>query len=215
MAHERALRLVTLGTTALATPFLIAITVLSIQTENYRWHGRRVTTFCVCFFPLAMTAAASIISLLHYRRHGRMPNFRFALLDVLAAITYLAMLIAVWSVEIARLRGSQGGLLTGYATAPMMLNMVAHGYIFMLNAKSISSWMFSEAEHECPNCRSKFTAAPEVAQTTSKSGEIYSLLRGEDHLDDDAMPYTDERTSEDQIGVAGNADIGDKGKDRV
>jgi hypothetical protein len=39
------------------------------------------------------------------------------------------------------------------------------------------------------------------------------LLRGEDYLDEDAVAYVDARTSEEQVGVDGGADVEeDKGK---
>lgn len=76
--------------------------------------------------------------------------------------------------------------------------------------------MTSAAEHECPNCHNKFKtrAAPE-AQDIIRPGQNYSLLRGEVYLDADAVPYTDARDSEDQIGVEGSADVEDKAKGAV
>jgi hypothetical protein len=66
--------------------------------------------------------------------------------------------------------------------------------------------LFNRTEHECPNCRSKFLVATPEVQETIKSGERYSLLRGEDYLDEDAVAYNDARTSEEQVGVTGAAD---------
>lgn len=88
-------------------------------------------------------------------------------------------------------------------------------YIFLCNARFIWSWLFSQTEHECPNCRSRFvTSAPEVQQVTNVA-ERYSLLRGEDYLDEDTVAYVDARTSEDQIGVRGGTDAEDKGKGSI
>lgn len=126
MAHERPLRALTLLTTALATPLLIATTVVSIQHErrDYYWgSGRPVTTFCFAYLPLALTAFTSAASLLHHRKHGRSPGPRFALLDCFTGVTYLALLLPIWAIEISRLQKPGFGLLVGYLTAPMIVNM--------------------------------------------------------------------------------------------
>jgi hypothetical protein len=84
-------------------------------------------------------------------------------------------------------------------------------YAVVWNAKyavpAIFSLISTKTEHECPNCRSKFIVEPSQVQETSKGGANYSLLRGEDYLDEDATAYTDGRTSEDQIGVDAVADV--------
>lgn len=125
MAHERPLRALTLLTTAIATPLLIATTVVSVKKESdYYWRRHRpVTTFCFGYIPLALTAFASAASLMHYRKHGRSPGPRFALLDALAGVTYICILIPTWAVEIGRLAFPGYGLLVGYLTAPMIINM--------------------------------------------------------------------------------------------
>jgi hypothetical protein len=209
--HDRLLRITTLLTTALATPFLIALTVLSIET-GYWYSHRDVTTFCFGYFPLAMTAIASAISIGHHRKHKRAPGARLAMLDGLALATYLGVLIPIWVVEIAALGGAGLGLLVGYLTAPMIVNMyvlfpsfssslclgrlgmvanknrLTHAYIFAHNARAIFSSFADPQVHECPNCHNNFTigGAPKVQETTATSGERYSLLRGEDYLDADA-----------------------------
>jgi hypothetical protein len=71
----------------------------------------------------------------------------------------------------------------------------------------IFSWITRKTEHECPNCRSKFIVEPPRVQQTTNDGANYSLLRGEDYLDEDATAYTDGRTSEEQIGVDAVADV--------
>jgi hypothetical protein len=118
MSHDRTLRVLTLFTTALATPLLIASTVVSLQLHS--WHRRRVSAFCFGYIPLALTAAVSVIGI---ARHGRTPRLSIALLDLAAAVTYVALLIPIWSVEVPRLNQGGVGLLIGYTTAPMIVNM--------------------------------------------------------------------------------------------
>jgi hypothetical protein len=67
--------------------------------------------------------------------------------------------------------------------------------------------------HECPNCHHNLTAGAPQVKETSKAGERYSLLRGEDYLDADAEPYIDEsaRPSEEQLRPE-NDGKEDKGK---
>ncbi|KAH4073965.1 hypothetical protein HBI56_049720 [Parastagonospora nodorum] len=211
MSHDRTLRVLTLLTTALATPLLIGATVLSLQPES--WYRRRVSAFCFGYIPLALTAAASVIGI---ARHGKTPKISIALLDLVAAVTYVALLIPIWSIEVPRLNQGGVGLLIGYTTAPMIVNMFFHIYAFLWNVKFVCSALLDKTEHECPNCRSRFVAgAPEV-QETSKGGERYSLLRGEEYLDEDAVAYVDARVSEEQVGAKGAADIEeDKGKGAI
>jgi hypothetical protein len=118
MSHDRTLRILTLLTTALATPLLIGATVLSLQPEP--WYRRRVSAFCFGYIPLALTAAVSVIGI---ARHGKTPKLSIALLDLVAAVTYVALLIPIWSIEVPRLNQGGVGLLIGYTTAPMIFNM--------------------------------------------------------------------------------------------
>jgi hypothetical protein len=67
--------------------------------------------------------------------------------------------------------------------------------------------VFRKTEHECPNCRSKFTVEPLRAQQIIKGGAVYSSLRGEDYLDENITAYANERTSEEQVGVKGATDV--------
>jgi hypothetical protein len=84
------------------------------------------------------------------------------------------------------------------------------------NVKYVCSKLFNRTEHECPNCRSKLLATTPEVQETNKGGERYSLLRGEDYLDEDAIAYNDARTSEEQVGVTEAADEEDvKGKGAI
>jgi hypothetical protein len=57
---------------------------------------------------------------------------------------------------------------------------------------------------------------PPRAEQISNGGAGYSLLRGEDYLDEDATAYNDARTSEEQVGVEGAADVeGPEGKGAI
>jgi hypothetical protein len=86
-------------------------------------------------------------------------------------------------------------------------------YSFLWNVKYVCTQLFSKAEHECPNCHKTFVPNAPQAQEVSKGGERYSLLRGEDYLDDDAVAYVESRTSEEQVGLEGAGDIEEnKGK---
>lgn len=118
MSHDSALRTLTLLTTALATPLLIGSTVVSLQLHS--WHRRRISAFCFGYIPLALTAAASMIGI---TRQGRTPRLSIALLDLVAAVTYVALLIPIWSIEVPRLNQGGVGLLIGYTTAPMIVNL--------------------------------------------------------------------------------------------
>jgi uncharacterized membrane protein YhaH (DUF805 family) len=118
MATDRTLRVLTLLTSALATPLLIGCTVLSLHES--RWERRKVSAFCFAFIPLAFTALASIVGL---RRNGKKPNLMVFLLDLVAAVLYMALLIPIWAVEVGRLHLVGLGLLVGYTTAPMIVNM--------------------------------------------------------------------------------------------
>jgi hypothetical protein len=123
MSHDRTLRICTLLTTALATPLLIGCTVASLQREGYGyyyWHRRTISSFCFGYIPLALTAIASIIGI---ARHGRMPRMSVALLDLTAAVTYVALLICIWAIEVHQMNKGGLGLLIGYTTAPMIVNM--------------------------------------------------------------------------------------------
>jgi hypothetical protein len=124
MAHERALRILSLCLTGLATPLLIATTVISLEISFQSYYSyRNVTTFCFGYVPLALTAFASAASLRFHRKNGRLPGARFALLDVFAVATYLGILIPIWTIELSALREPGLVLLATYLTAPMIVNM--------------------------------------------------------------------------------------------
>jgi hypothetical protein len=122
MSHDRTLRIFTLFTTALATPLLIGCTVASLESQYSRhyWYRRTVSTFCFGFIPLALTAATSVIGI---ARHGQMPKTVVSLLDLAAATMYVALLIPIWAVEVPYMNRGGLGLLIGYTTAPMIVNM--------------------------------------------------------------------------------------------
>ena len=122
MAQERPLRILTLLTSALALPLLIATTVISLESPYWYSH-RDVTAFCFGYIPLAMTAVASTVSMVHQRRRGTVPGPRFSILDGLAGIMYFAILIPIWAVEVGDLGAPGYGLLAGYTTSPMIVNM--------------------------------------------------------------------------------------------
>ncbi|KAF2845217.1 hypothetical protein T440DRAFT_460717 [Plenodomus tracheiphilus IPT5] len=207
MAHERALRMVTLLASALATPLLIATTVVSLKVENdWYWGGsREVTTFCFAYIPLALSCLAAAISLLHHRRHGQMPGPRFALLDCFTGTFYLAILLPIWILEVGRLGAPGYGLLVGYLTAPMIINMhyfrLVHFFIFIYNVQSVWASLASIGIHKCPHCHGNYVVADPQVKQAGKGLAGYSLLRGEDYLDADAdaVNYTDARPSEDMI----------------
>lgn len=204
MAHERALRVLTLLTSALATPLLIATTVISLQRERreYHWKGARaVTTFCFAYIPLALSVLAAAISLRHHRKHGQMPGPRFALLDCFTGIVYLGILLPIWAVEVGRLSMPGYGLLAGYLTAPMIVNMLIHFSIFIYNVQSVWASLASIGMHKCPHCHGNYVIAGPRVDQAGKGQAGYSLLRGEDYLDADAeaVTYTDARPSEDMI----------------
>jgi hypothetical protein len=71
-----------------------------------------------------MTVATSSISLQYIRKHGKSSNaLRFSILDLVPALAYIGVLIPCWVVEIEEFNAGGFGLLAGYTTAPMILNM--------------------------------------------------------------------------------------------
>ncbi|CAN9109433.1 unnamed protein product [Alternaria alternata] len=161
-----------------------------------------------------MTAVASAVSIIQQRRCGSVPGPKFTLLDGLAGITYLAILIPIWAVETGELGAPGYGLLTGYTTAPMIVNMFVHFYFFAHKSRSVWALFAAPLVHECPNCHNNFTVGAQQIKETSKGGERYTLLRGEDYLDTDAdaEPYIDAsaRPSEEQLRP--ECDVKDEGK---
>lgn len=189
MSHERPLRVFTLLTTTLATPLLIALTIISVKHDNiwpYRHGYRKVTAFCFAYIPLALTAAASAISIRHHRKHQSAPGPRLVLLDGLAGIVYLSIIIPICAVEVGALAKPGFGLLAGYLIALMFANMCVHFAFSAFNARS--AWLLLAAPrlHKCPNCHNSFTASASDVKETTNAGQGYSLLRGEEYLDTDA-----------------------------
>ena len=124
---ERHLRLLTFLTTAIALPLNIAATVLSLKhPQRGWWHGSRrvVTAYCFIYIPLALTCFAASTSLVYIRKHGKIPRgFHLRALDFMAICFYIAVMIPCWALEIWEFNTGGFGLLTGYLTAPMIVNM--------------------------------------------------------------------------------------------
>jgi divalent metal cation (Fe/Co/Zn/Cd) transporter len=126
MSVERSLRLFTFLITTIAVQLDIAMSVVSAVQEdrNYYYGSRKVTTFYFGFIPLTMTVVSSILSLQYTKKHGKSPtSIQFKVLDLVAVLAYIGVLIPIWVVEIRRLHLSGFGLLVGYTTAPMIVNM--------------------------------------------------------------------------------------------
>src|SRR4051812_40852964 len=113
MSNERSLRIAMLCANGIALPFLIAMTIVSVGRTRWSWYGgREVTTYCFVYIPMAATTFISVGSL----RLTKPARRTFALLDMFAAIFYLALLLPIWIVEIDE-NGSAMALLAGYLTA--------------------------------------------------------------------------------------------------
>ena len=123
----RHLRLFTFLTTAIAVPLNIAATVLSLKHPQGGWWRqprRTVTAYCFVFIPLALTCFAASTSLVYIKKHGKNPrSFHLRALDFSAICFYVAVMIPCWAVEIRKFNSGGFGLLTGYLTAPMIVNM--------------------------------------------------------------------------------------------
>lgn len=123
-ALERPLRLCMYLTTAIAFPLNIAATVLSIRFQRRRWAPRDVTAYCFAYIPLALTVVAASISLRYMKKHNKIPkSLSYRIFDLLAVCAYIAVLIPCWALEIREFSAGGFGLLTGYLTAPMIINL--------------------------------------------------------------------------------------------
>lgn len=123
-AFDRPLRLLTCLTSAICVPLNIAATILSLEYQSRRWARRGVTAYCFIFIPLAVTVASALLSLQYMKKHGKTPRaLYFAALDLIAIIGYIGTLITCWALEIKEFNAVGFGLLTGYVTAPMIVNM--------------------------------------------------------------------------------------------
>lgn len=97
-------------------------------------------------------------------------------------------------------------------------NRLFHFYIFLRSVPylNIVKALSRKAEHQCPNCQTRFVAdhtpASACASEATKESEGYSLLRGEQYLDEDAVPYTDSRPSEESLQVRDGPADGEEGK---
>ncbi|KAF2995253.1 hypothetical protein E8E13_003467 [Curvularia kusanoi] len=197
---ERPLRLLTYLTTAIALPLNIAATIISIENQYYRrWGMRHVTAYCFIFIPLALTVVTSSASLICMRKQGKGPRtWHFRALDLAAVCAYFAVLVPCWALEIREFNTGGFGLLTGYLTAPMIINMFIHMYFLFKDLKfrsTVDALLGNPRCQQCPNCQAKFTTG--TSQVVTSKG--YSLLRGEDYLDVEADPIQ-YRDSEDFLG---------------
>lgn len=58
------------------------------------------------------------------KKHGKTPlAVRFAIVDLLAVFGYIGVMIPMWTLELDEYRDGRFGLLVGYVTAPMIVNM--------------------------------------------------------------------------------------------
>lgn len=118
-AIERPLRLLTYLATAIALPLNIAATIVSLDGRQ-----SRVSAFCFIYIPLAVTVTASSMSLKRMAEQGKSPRTaQIKALDLVAIFLYLGALIPCWAIEVRVMRSPGFGLLIGYITAPMILNM--------------------------------------------------------------------------------------------
>jgi hypothetical protein len=86
-------------------------------------------------------------------------------------------------------------------------NRFLHAFTFFRSLPEILPAFFSlfsrfSAPRHCPNCQASLpgsTATTQVHRETATKDEGYSLLRGEDYLDEDAVAYRDARESEDLL----------------
>lgn len=123
-ALEGGLRLLTCLTTAIALPLNITATIISMNHQRSRWARRGVTTFCFIFIPLALTVFIASITLQYMKKHSKTPRaLYFKALDFAAACAYFAVLVPCWALEIREFNAVGFGLLTGYVTAPLIVNM--------------------------------------------------------------------------------------------
>lgn len=124
MGYERPLRILTLVNATIALPLLIAtnVVLVNILYKSY-WLPRQVPAVTLAYPSLILTAITSGASLYQNRKHGQMPGGRFALLDLFTSVYYLSILIPIFVLDIGDLRSPGYGLLAGYLTAPMVMNM--------------------------------------------------------------------------------------------
>jgi hypothetical protein len=128
-SYEHPFRRFALLATAIAVPLNLATTIVSViheRDEYGYWIGssRSVTTFCFVFVPLTMTVLASIASLRNMKKHSKvLTGLKLKLFDLVSMFTYLGVLIPIWVVEVQRMNRSGLGLLIGYTTAPLIVNL--------------------------------------------------------------------------------------------
>jgi hypothetical protein len=218
IAHALPLRTVTFLSTLIGLPLAIVTTILTQQYEResfhyghywpHRRHRTRATALCFPYLGLTVTMALCIASFQRLRATGKQLPVKTAWVDALAAVLYLAVLLPIWIREVGReIRAPGLVLLISYTTVPMIINMFLHAFAFFRNLPAILPAFFSlfsrvSAPRHCPNCQASFpesTATAQVHRETATKDEGYSLLRGEDYLDEDAVAYRDARESEDLL----------------
>ena len=124
LSLQRSLRLLTYLATAITFPLGIVATVLSLKHQRSYWHGRHVTAYCFIFIPLTLTVVASSLSLQYMKKHCKRANaLHFKVLDLTATLAYFAVLVPCWALELREFSAVGFGLLTGYTTVGMILNM--------------------------------------------------------------------------------------------
>jgi len=124
LSLQRSLRLLTCLAAAITLPLGIAATVVSLQYQRHRWARRDVTAYCFIFIPLTLTVIASSLSLHYMKHHGKRASaWHFKVFDLAATFAYFAVLVPCWALEIREFDAGGFGLLTGYTTAGMILNM--------------------------------------------------------------------------------------------
>ena len=123
-ALDHPLRLLSCLATAICAPLTIAATAISLQFQHGRRWPRAVTAFCFIYIPLAITVACAILNIQYMKKHGKTARkWHFTLLDAVAAAAYFSVLVPCWALEIREFNAGGFGLLAGYVTAPMILNM--------------------------------------------------------------------------------------------
>lgn len=218
MVYAQPARAVMLFCTVLALPLAIAANVASLENEkharyrNYwHWYGahRNVTALCFTYFGLVSSAALSLATFWKLRKTGKPLGPRFVWADLLSFFFYLSVLIPIWVREIGEIEYSAAlVVLYSYMTAPMIVNMALHALIVLRRGWSMLPVLFSKstsAGTQCPNCHG--TIRPGISQQVRQAVSGYSLLRGEDYLDEDAVQYKDARDSEDLLRSRESADV--------
>ncbi|KAL1593154.1 hypothetical protein SLS60_010761 [Paraconiothyrium brasiliense] len=195
--NERRLRQITLATLLPAFPLIVASGVLSDKTSSWNGYFHHRSGPIIIHFgliPTFFSAISSIVALKIKRdpleKRTRLRTALWTLFDLILALMNLAVLITIWIFEPSNMNHhGDWMMLETYATVFLMSNMFIHAYLGLYHpVKSLSKHYCSGASKtKCPHCHGKLAS---VETVDTKSGE-YSLLRGEDYLDEpegDAPP---------------------------